>query len=124
MADPRMKIPGPNHPITIAPSGKRVRVLWQGKVIADSSQALALQETTYPAVYYIPRKDVDMSALKRTEHSTYCPYKGDASYYSLAADGKEAENAVWSYEDPYSAMEEIRGYVSFYSTKVDRIEEG
>jgi uncharacterized protein (DUF427 family) len=123
MADTRMKTPGPDHPITIAPSGKRIRVLWRGKVVADSSRAVALKETTYPAVHYIPRSDVDMSLLQRTAHRSYCPYKGEASYYSLAAEGADAENAVWSYEDPYPAMAEIRDYLAFYPNKVDRIEE-
>ena len=124
MADARMKIPGPDHPITITPSGKRIRVVWHGQVVADSQHALALEETTYPIVHYIPRADVKMSLLKRGTHRTYCPYKGDASYYSLAAEGAEAENAVWSYEDPYPAMAPIRDYLAFYPNKIDRIEEG
>jgi uncharacterized protein (DUF427 family) len=122
MADARMKIPGLDHPITITPSGKRIRVLWHGKVIADSARTLALEETTYPVVHYIPRADVDMRLLSRTDHHTNCPYKGEASYFSLAADGAVAENAVWSYETPYPAVAAIREYLAFYPQRVDRIE--
>ncbi|HWG06112.1 MAG TPA: DUF427 domain-containing protein [Beijerinckiaceae bacterium] len=124
MADARMKVPGPDHPISVTPDGKHVRVLWQGRVVADSTKALALKEASYPIVYYIPRADVDMSLLDRSAHHTYCPYKGEASYYSLAAEGGAAENAVWSYEDPYPAMETIRGHVAFYPDRVDHIEIG
>jgi uncharacterized protein (DUF427 family) len=118
-----VKIPGPDHPISITPDTKRVRVIWRGKVVADSVRALALAETTYKVVHYIPRADVDMSLLRKTAHSTTCPYKGDASYYSLVADGALVENVVWSYEAPYPAVAAIREYLAFYPQKVDRIEE-
>jgi uncharacterized protein (DUF427 family) len=123
MADRAVKIPGPDHPISISPDSKRVRVIWRGKVLADSSRALALAETTYPIVHYIPRADVDMSLLRKTAHSTYCSYKGEASYFSLVTEGAEAENAVWSYEAPFPAVAEIGEYLAFYPNKVDRIEE-
>ncbi len=113
-----MKIPGPDHPITISAAGKRWRAQFQGHVIADSADALVLQESTYPAVVYFPRADVSMSYLSRTERSTHCPYKGDASYYTLLMDGHFAENAVWSYEEPFPAMAAIGGHIAFYADKV------
>lgn len=118
-----MKIPGPDHPITITPNPRRIRVIVGGKVVADTTSALALKEATYPVVNYIPRKDADMSALKPTAHSTHCPYKGDASYFSVEAGGKTLENAVWSYEKPFPAMNGITEYLAFYPNKVDKIEE-
>ena len=118
-----MKIPGPDHPITVTTNGKRVRVTFAGKTIADTTRALALKEAAYPVVNYIPRDDVDMNALKRTTLRSHCPYKGDASYFTIAVDGKSAENAVWSYEQPYPAMAEIKEYVAFYPKRVDKIEE-
>jgi uncharacterized protein (DUF427 family) len=119
-----MKLPGPDHPITITRNTKRVRVSFAGKVIADTTRALSLQEADYPPVNYITRADVDMAALSRTAHHTHCPYKGEASYFMLAAGGKTAANAVWSYEAPYPAMAEIKEHLAFYPDRVDRIEEG
>jgi uncharacterized protein (DUF427 family) len=113
-----MKIPGPDHPITITPNPKEVRIEIDGKVIARSKRALSLKESSYPAVQYIPREDVDQSVLLRTTNSTHCPYKGDASYWTIAVDAKTLENAVWSYEEPFPAMEQIRGYMAFYTNKV------
>ena len=118
-----MKLPGPDHPITITPNPKRIRVTFNGAVVADSARALTLQEASYPAVQYIPREDADMALLARTERSTHCPYKGDASYYSIEAAGRRAENAIWSYETPYPAMAQIAGHLAFYPDRVDRIEE-
>jgi uncharacterized protein (DUF427 family) len=118
-----IKIPGPDHPIAIVPYPKRVVVSVAGNVIADSRDALSLKEATYPAVTYIPRKDVDMSFLQRTDHSTYCPYKGDCSYYSIPAGGERSVNAVWTYEAPYEAVAEIKDYVAFYPDRVDAIDE-
>ena len=119
-----MKLPGPDHPIGIARNSRRVRVSFAGKVIADSTRALTLQEAGYPPVNYIPRQDADMSALTRTSHASHCPYKGDASYFTVSAGGRGAENAVWSYERPYPAMAEITGHLAFYPSRVDKIEEG
>lgn len=118
-----MKLPGPDHPITITSSPRRVRVTAEGRIVADTTRALTLKEASYPAVQYIPREDVDMTLLARTAHKTYCPYKGDASYYSLQIGGKTVENAVWSYEAPYPAMREIAGHLAFYPNRVDAIEE-
>ena len=118
-----IKEPGPDHPIAIAPSGKRVRVLFGGRVVADTTRALTLQETTYKPVQYIPREDADMSLFERTAHQTYCPYKGDAAYYSIKVGDKTAENAIWSYEEAYPAVAEIKGHLAFYPNRVDAIEE-
>jgi uncharacterized protein (DUF427 family) len=118
-----MKIPGPDHPITVTPNEKRVRVTFAGKVIADTAHALTLNEANYPPMQYIPRADVDMNALVRTDHHTHCPYKGDAGYFSIQTGGHGADNAVWSYEQPYPALAQIAGYLCFYASKVDKIEE-
>jgi uncharacterized protein (DUF427 family) len=118
-----MKIPGPDHPITIAPNPKRVRIVFNGRVVADSARALTLREATLAPVQYIPREDVDMSAFARTAHATHCPYKGDAAYYRLEVDGRTSENAVWTYEAPFAAVAEIKDHLAFYPSRVDRIEE-
>ena len=119
-----MKLPGPDHPIEIAPHSGRVRVVFNGRTVADTTRALILRETTYKPVYYIPRDDADMSAFERTAHSTHCPYKGDAAYYSIRVDDKVSENAIWSYETPFPAMADIAGRLAFYPSRVDAIEEG
>lgn len=113
-----VKIPGPDHPITIAPNPKRVVVKVAGRVVADTRHALSLKEASYPAVNYIPRADVDMTLLERTGHSTYCPYKGDCSYFSIPAGGETGRNAVWSYEAPYAAVAEIKDRLAFYPDRV------
>lgn len=118
-----MKLPGPDHPISLAPNPNRVRVVFNGRVVADTTRALAMKEMSYPAVQYIPREDADMSLLEKTQHRTHCPYKADASYYTIRAEGRVAENAVWSYEEPYPAMAPIKGRLAFYPDRVDRIEE-
>ena len=117
-----MKLPGPDHPITIVPNTKRVRVTFGGEVVADTTQALNLKEASYPAVLYIPRADAKMDLLKKTDNATHCPYKGDAAYYTIKVDGREAENAIWSYETPFPAMQEIAGHLAFYPNRVDAIE--
>ena len=121
MAERSIKVPGPDHPITIAANPYRVVVRVAGKVIADTTDALTLREASYPPVQYIPRRDVDMAALTRSEHTTYCPYKGDASYYSIPAGGERSRNAVWTYENPFEAMARIKDYVAFYQDRVDEI---
>jgi uncharacterized protein (DUF427 family) len=118
-----MKIPGPDHPITIEPSGKRVRVVFNGRIVADTTRALTLKEASLRPVHYIPREDADMRLLVRSTHATHCPYKGDAAYYNLTVDGRTAENAVWTYEAPYPAMAPIKEHLAFYPDRVDRIEE-
>lgn len=108
----------PRSHIVVRPAGKRVRVTVGGEVLADSRDALEMKEGSYPSAYYLPRKDVRMERLMRTGHSTYCPFKGDASYFSIA---NGPENAVWSYEQPYDEMLELRELLSFYPGKVDAI---
>ena len=117
-----MKIPGPDHPITITRHPDTICVKYAGEVLAQTSQALALKEGNYPIVFYIPRADVHMALFKKTANATHCPYKGDASYYSAIIAGKRAENAAWSYEDPYEHMAQIKGYFAFYPNRVDAIE--
>jgi len=113
-----MKLPGPDHPIAITPNPKRVRVTAGGVMLADTTHALTLKEASYPAVQYIPREDANMALLSRSERTTHCPYKGDASYYNVTAGGKALENSVWTYEAPFPAMAEIAGYLAFYPDKV------
>ena len=113
-----MKLPGPDHPITITANPRRVRVSLGGVVIADTTSALKLKEASYPAVNYVPRKDANMALLARTGRVTHCPYKGDANYFSIVADGKTIENAIWTYEAPFPAMTEISGHLAFYPDKV------
>jgi uncharacterized protein (DUF427 family) len=117
-----IRIPGPDHPITISPAEGKVRVTVAGRIVAESSRALRLEEKEHSPVYYFPRNSADMSLLVRTEHSTYCPYKGDCAYYSILIDGVNAENAVWTYEKPYEAVADIKEYLAFYPTRVDAIE--
>jgi uncharacterized protein (DUF427 family) len=118
-----MKVPGKDHPIDIVATPNRVRVTFAGRVVADTTDALSLNEASYPTVHYLPRKDVDMALLKRTDRTSHCPYKGDAVYFSIETDGQVAENAVWSYEQPYPAMAPIAGRVAFYRSRVDSIDE-
>ena len=118
-----IRIPGPDHPITIEHNPKRVVVSIGGTVLADSRDALTLREAGYPAVQYIPRKDVDMTLLERSAHATYCPYKGDCAYFSIPSGGERAINAVWTYEAPYVAVAAIRDCLAFYPKRVDAIEE-
>ncbi|MCK1272036.1 uncharacterized protein (DUF427 family) [Bradyrhizobium sp. GM2.2] len=117
-----MKLPGPDHPITITPNPRRVRVTAGDIVIAETTKALTLKEAKYPAVQYVPRQDANMALLERTDRVTHCPYKGDASYYSVKADGKTLDNAIWTYEAPFPAMTEISSHLAFYPDKV-KIEE-
>jgi uncharacterized protein (DUF427 family) len=121
MADKVMKIPGPDHPISIDANPSRVTVTVGGKIIADTRNALILREASYPPVQYVPRQDVDMTALTRSEHTTYCPFKGDASYYSIPAGGDRSLNAVWTYETPFEAVARIKDHVAFYPDRVDEI---
>ncbi|MBB2753807.1 UNVERIFIED_ORG: uncharacterized protein (DUF427 family) [Rhizobium aethiopicum] len=123
MSDKSIKIPGPDHPITVEHNPCRVVVTLGGKVIADSRDALTLREASYPPVQYIPRKDVEMSLLQRTDHASHCPYKGDAAYYSIIPGGERSRNAVWTYEAPNAAVGNIKDHLAFYPDRVDAIEE-
>lgn len=118
-----IKVPGPDHPISIKRNPSRVVVSVGGRVIADTLEALTLSEAHYSAVQYIPRKDVDMTLLERTAHATYCPYKGDCAYFSIPSGGERAINAVWTYEAPYDAVAVIKDHLAFYPDRVDALEE-
>jgi uncharacterized protein (DUF427 family) len=113
-----MKVPGPDHPISVTPYRGRVVVRFGGEIVAETEAALELREASYRPVIYIPRSDALMEHYSRSDHRTHCPYKGDASYFHLVAAGKRAENAVWSYESPFPAMKAIVGHVAFYPDKV------
>jgi uncharacterized protein (DUF427 family) len=117
-----IKIPGPDHPITIGPAGGHVTVRAGGAVIASSARALVLREAAYPPVLYIPREDVAMDRLERTARVTHCPYKGECAYFSVTAAGPAGANAAWSYESPYPAVAAIRGHLAFYPDRVDAID--
>ena len=112
------RLPGPDHPIHIVAEPRRVRVLWGSHVVADTTHALKLTEASYPSVFYVPRTDANMDHYAKTARSSHCPYKGDASYYSLVDGDTRAENVVWSYETPYPAMREIARHLAFYPDKV------
>jgi len=114
---------GPDHPITIEPNPARVTVSVAGRTIADTRNALTLREASYAPVHYIPRRDVDMKLLQRSDHRTYCPYKGDCSYYSIPLGRARSVDAVWTYEDPYAAVAAIKDHLAFYPDRVDAIEE-
>ena len=111
----------PGH-IVIKPYSGTVRVVFAGEVVAESDRALALCEGDYPPVLYIPRADARMACYERTEHSTHCPYKGNAGYFSLAVGDRVAANAVWTYEEPLDAVAVIGSYLAFYPGRVDAIE--
>ena len=117
-----IRIPGPDHPITISPAEGTVRVTVASKIVAESTRALRLEEQGYSPVYYLPRSDADMSLLVRTTHYTYCPYKGDCTYYSIPIGGAKSEYAVWTYEQPYEAVSVIKEHLAFYPSRVDAIE--
>jgi uncharacterized protein (DUF427 family) len=118
-----IKLPSADHPITIESNPARVVVSVAGRVVADTREALTLREASYPPVQYVPRRDVDMALLSRSEHATYCPYKGDAAYYSIPAGGGRSVDAVWTYEAPYDSVAAIAGHLAFYPDRVDAIEE-
>jgi uncharacterized protein (DUF427 family) len=120
MSHPEIKEPNAGHPITIEPTQGRVQVRVNGELIADTSAALELREATLPVVQYIPLADVVQERLTRTDTSTYCPFKGDASYYSVTtAAGDTVDDVIWFYEQPYPAVAEIAGHVAFYSSKAE-----
>ena len=123
MTDNRAKVPGPDHSITMERNPARVVVVVAGRVIADTREAVTLLEASYAPVQYVPRKDVDMSALERTAHATFCPYKGDCAYYSIPLGRDRSSNAVWTYEAPYRAVAAIKDHVAFYPDRVDAISE-
>jgi uncharacterized protein (DUF427 family) len=123
MSHKQVKVPGPHHPISVKKNPARVVVTVAGRVIADTREALTLREAKYPPVQYIPREDADLTQLERTDHESWCPFKGDASYYSINSGGKRSVNAVWTYEAPHAAVAEIKNHLAFYPDRVDSIEE-
>ena len=123
MSSKPVRIPGPDHPISVERNPKRVVVRLGGKVIVDTTEALILREASYPAVHYIPRTAVDMATLERSETTSYCPYKGEASYFSIPAGGARSVDAIWTYETPYDAVAGIKDHLAFYPDRVDAIEE-
>lgn len=118
-----IKIPDQSHPITIEGNSNHITISVAGRVIADTHDALTLREASYPAVQYIPRRDVDMALLARTDRATYCPYKGDCTYFSIPLGGERSVNAVWTYEAPYAAVSAIKDYLAFYPGRVGAIDE-
>ena len=118
----QIRIPGSAYPITVSPAEGNVRVTVAGRIVAESTRALRLEEKGYPPVYYLPRNDADMSLLVRTSHYSYCPYKGDCTYYSIPIGGAKSEYAVWTYEKPYEAVADIKERLAFYPSRVDAIE--
>ncbi|WP_042431355.1 DUF427 domain-containing protein [Streptacidiphilus anmyonensis] len=119
MSNRQPRIPGSDHPITIEDTGSRVVVRAGGRVVADTTRALTLQEAAYPPVRYIPLDDVDQDLLAASDTHTYCPYKGDASYFTITLPGTELTDAVWFYPEPYAAVAPIAGHVAFYTDRVD-----
>jgi uncharacterized protein (DUF427 family) len=111
--------PTAEHPITVTPTGRHVVVRVNGEVVAETDAALTLQESTYPAVQYVPLGDVSPSTLTRSDTTTYCPYKGEANYYHLTAAGDTVDDAIWTYDQPYPAVAQIAGHVAFYASKAD-----
>ncbi|MFI1912314.1 DUF427 domain-containing protein [Nocardia sp. NPDC020380] len=119
MAARQPKIPGPDHPITVEKTGRRVVVRVGETVLADTTGALTLQEANYPAVQYVPLADIDSKLLTPTDTQTYCPYKGDASYYTISLPDRELTDAVWFYKEPYDSVAEIAGHAAFYTDRVE-----
>ncbi|WP_424813443.1 DUF427 domain-containing protein [Roseococcus sp. YIM B11640] len=124
MTTRRVLQPGPDHPITLQPLGSRVVVTVGGQTIAASDRAIILQEAAYPPVIYIPRQDARMGLLVRSAQVSYCPYKGEASYFSIPAGGTRSDNAVWTYEAPFQAVANIKEHLAFYPDRVDTIAYG
>ena len=115
------RIPGPDHPISVARANGRVTVTVNGKIVADTDKALTLREASYAEVFYIPMDDVDQSAITASTRTSYCPYKGDASYLSIPGGGEKSNDAIWMYADPYPSVAQIKNHVAFYPNRVDSI---
>jgi uncharacterized protein (DUF427 family) len=114
---------GGGHRVDVTTNRHRVRVIHLGVTVADTQAALTVSETGLPDAFYFPRADVNMARLERSAHTSRCPFKGDASYYHLLTEEGVVENAVWTYETPIEAVQQIRGYLAFYTSKVDRIDQ-
>lgn len=113
----------PEHTVVVEPHPARIRVAFAGETIADSRRALRVREASYPPVVYLPRADVKAECIEKTDHSTYCPFKGHASYYSIRVGDRVAENAIWSYEDPYDQVAELKDCAAFYLDRIDSLTE-
>ena len=116
-----IRVPDAEHPISITSANGVLRIFVADMLIAETRRALILKEKGYAPVFYVPRQDADMSQLVKTDHSTYCPYKGECSYFSIPVGGSKSEIAVWSYETPHRAVAAIAHHVAFYSSRVDSI---
>ena len=112
----------PDHKVDLIKSDKHVRVIFNGEVVADSDRTIIVDESRHSIVYYFPRSDVKMGYMQRTDHHTYCPFKGEASYYTLTVGNKREENAVWTYEEPYDEVRELKDCLAFYANRIDKIE--
>lgn len=121
MTDKKVLVPGPDHPISLEPTGSRVTVTLGGRVIVDTEAALTLREASYPPAQYVPLADVDPAVLRPSDHTTYCPYKGDATYYSLQVGDDVAPAAVWTYVAPHDSVAAVKDHVAFYPDRVDSI---
>jgi uncharacterized protein (DUF427 family) len=119
MTDRPVLQPSATHPITVTPTGRHVTVRVNGELVADTTDAVTLQESTYDAVQYIPLADVVQNALTHSETTSYCPFKGDASYYHVTIAGITVDDVIWTYEQPYAAVSEIAGRVAFYPDKAE-----
>lgn len=117
-----VKQPRPDHPITIAPSSRRITVTLAGHVVASSEKTLTLTEAGYAPIHYFPPDDVDFAFLESTDHTSWCPYKGEANYYSVPVGGERSVNAVWQYREAFSAVGPIAGYLAFYASRVDALD--
>jgi uncharacterized protein (DUF427 family) len=113
------KFPGPDHPITVEPTNARVVVRVGGRVLAETDKALTLREASYPAAQYVPLAEIDQTAIRSTETHTYCPYKGEASYYTITSADGELVDAIWTYPEPYDAVTDIAGHAAFYPDRVE-----
>jgi uncharacterized protein (DUF427 family) len=112
----------PEHRVDLLPDNRRVRVAFAGTVVADSSSTIRCEETGHGPVFYFPERDVRLDLMQATDHHTYCPFKGDCSYWTIDAGGKRAENAVWGYRQPYDEAAGLAGHYAFYGSRVDSIE--
>ena len=113
----------PNHKIELEPKPERVRAMFGGEAIADSARCRLVLESRHDAVVYFPREDVRMAALEKVTDTTFCPFKGTASYFTIRVGEHEATNAVWSYEDPYDEVRDLKDYMAFYVDRIDELTE-
>jgi uncharacterized protein (DUF427 family) len=117
-----IRVPGLSHPITVEPTSQQVTVHLDGRVVVDTSRALTLREASYPPVQYVPTDDVDPALLAPSSHTSWCPFKGRATYYDLVVGDRVAPAAVWTYLAPHAAVAQVKDHVAFYADRVDSIE--